>query len=1243
MRKLSKRTKAVKRGLAIMLAVLLVIPSLPVQVVWAEEEFGVEKTDGTAIPKEETSQGEGDTISIPDNETTPPGKNVTEIQDATVSPEGEEADTAPEEVTLPADEDGIAKSDEEIAPSEEGDVAIIDDDVMPGADMASESVSENTVSVEENAALTSVIENVEEADNSSLEKMILHVGGDEVVVCLEEKGFADNNGISLYSMQPLEEENLTVDLTEYTPAELTMISAEYILKNGKKGDVKNIVWKTNVYDSDDNYTVSTRGDKLDLSCGSSNGSHTWEMIMGSADQLDTRNIRYSVNINMTASRKWLKAKAFQQDSGGNKTDIGVNEEKSYYSDYSASGRDLWIELEPDQIKGEEPVYLTLAVDNAVFANPRYSNFKIFEGQFTSVVEAEKQNEITAEICGTGYAMTLSNSKWVTMVTYDGNGIATGCLPFYIYVYAENNNNYISYGNLYAKSEIGWESVYETCSNDTTEECVKRTYTLYAEYPAESTYYLKNMYYYQAGNSNSSAVTAAFAGQYQSIAEASAAGAGNIKESLFQNSGDGYAADYSKGVYFTVFVGEDGAEQEVYRFCIIVKAGTRPKRVASDAAYVTFYGLKDAAGGEVDVYQASQADDSYGDQNFYTMLVENTADLTKLAPVFSMMEGMNLYAEDKLQISGESILDFSKGAVQYTASSESKNVSKNYWLQIVPVNSGKRLYINSLNDPEAHTREDNGVIYSTREMLLDSAHGYRHDILVFNTGIQDIENLGVELVSDTVELDEYWTLSGKNKLSSVTTVNKAPGVNHGELSNMAKLRLRKKDGVAEGVNVMGTLTIKSGDEALMVLTLTGVIGAPCITTETIPQGVKFVPYGIMIQNNNKYSRNKVSYQLRNGSLPDGVELMPNGELYGVPIKEGEYTFTVRMSSSLSSFYYNYSEKTYTLTVLDNTDAHVDAATDQGYDLIQRVEGKRLSDGGSQTLVSQGEYAQFKYVFLDGVKLKEGTDYTSEAGSTRITIRNQTLDLSKGRHTIGVEFRTQDESNTLNRAAQNYEIKGNSSGQGSNDSGSSGGGKPGSDSGSKGGADNSSNAGATGGANGAAYSETNDGARSTSNVPGSSQNNQNKRSGAAKRSANAAEMTGEGTPVSYAIQTGDTLWKIAERFYGSGTLWRKIYADNIAVISDPNKIYAGQIIMIYPVQGTAEIGAKGLPDSAGSPDTAGAPEQAGSNYTVENGDTLWKIARKRYGKGWQWRKIYDANREQISDPAQISAGQIIYIPE
>ncbi len=70
---------------------------------------------------------------------------------------------------------------------------------------------------------------------------------------------------------------------------------------------------------------------------------------------------------------------------------------------------------------------------------------------------------------------------------------------------------------------------------------------------------------------------------------------------------------------------------------------------------------------------------------------------------------------------------------------------------------------------------------------------------------------------------------------------------------------------------------------------------------------------------------------------------------------------------------------------------------------------------------------------------------------------------------------------------------------------------------------------------------------------------------------------------------------------------------------------------------------LPQPAAAPSGGGgAAGSAGKRYTVKPGDTLSKIAKEHYGNANDYMKIFEANRDKLSDPNKINVGQELVIP-
>ena len=85
-------------------------------------------------------------------------------------------------------------------------------------------------------------------------------------------------------------------------------------------------------------------------------------------------------------------------------------------------------------------------------------------------------------------------------------------------------------------------------------------------------------------------------------------------------------------------------------------------------------------------------------------------------------------------------------------------------------------------------------------------------------------------------------------------------------------------------------------------------------------------------------------------------------------------------------------------------------------------------------------------------------------------------------------------------------------------------------------------------------------------------------------------------------------------------------------DANKIWdAIKTIADWPQEIVADIKATGA-----------APGGAEHTYTVKPGDTLSKIAKEHLGSANAYMDIFNANKDQLSDPDKIKPGQVLKIP-
>jgi len=69
---------------------------------------------------------------------------------------------------------------------------------------------------------------------------------------------------------------------------------------------------------------------------------------------------------------------------------------------------------------------------------------------------------------------------------------------------------------------------------------------------------------------------------------------------------------------------------------------------------------------------------------------------------------------------------------------------------------------------------------------------------------------------------------------------------------------------------------------------------------------------------------------------------------------------------------------------------------------------------------------------------------------------------------------------------------------------------------------------------------------------------------------------------------------------------------------------------------------MASTAATAQAGSARSQGPQLYTVKPGDTLSKISKQFYGNASEYMRIFNANKDQLTDPNKINVGQELKIP-
>ena len=130
---------------------------------------------------------------------------------------------------------------------------------------------------------------------------------------------------------------------------------------------------------------------------------------------------------------------------------------------------------------------------------------------------------------------------------------------------------------------------------------------------------------------------------------------------------------------------------------------------------------------------------------------------------------------------------------------------------------------------------------------------------------------------------------------------------------------------------------------------------------------------------------------------------------------------------------------------------------------------------------------------------------------------------------------------------------------------------------------------------------------------------------------------GNDGSYNVQPNDNYWVISRRLYGTGAYFRALAEHNRNKVPQEDQLTVGQSISAPGVTELEEL----YPELCPKPSRREIVKQratsvgrlssyrGGRTYTVQQGDTLFDIARYELGKASRWSEIYELNRDVIGE--------------
>ena len=154
-----------------------------------------------------------------------------------------------------------------------------------------------------------------------------------------------------------------------------------------------------------------------------------------------------------------------------------------------------------------------------------------------------------------------------------------------------------------------------------------------------------------------------------------------------------------------------------------------------------------------------------------------------------------------------------------------------------------------------------------------------------------------------------------------------------------------------------------------------------------------------------------------------------------------------------------------------------------------------------------------------------------------------------------------------------------------------------------------------------------------------------------------LTLESTPASVAeraseapthvVQPGETLWGLAERYYGDGSMHAALGRFNAGVLEADGALPKGAVIRVPSrgvlLRGDGSLAAGGVGGGNEGGVGAGRPRLSETRtYVVKRGDVLGRIAQRELGTSKRWREILELNADRLKRPEDLWVGMKLKLP-